>query len=279
MIDCNRIAQDIKNDCKTRLEKIENKDYYLKIIQVAGDEASTAYTKGKKKDCEEIGLKCKHVLLPNDCDYYDVYNEIFSGNIDYNCKGIVLQLPLPEHLKKFEDKLIYEISPTIEVDGFQEDSPFQPCTPKAIMHIIHKEYGSVDGKIVTVVGRGKLVGKPLIKMLDKENATVICCNSHTSKNNLTDICNISDIIITATGHKDTLTYKDFFSNTHMAKCKFVIDAGISRDENGKLCGDCNKELYNYVDKITPVPNGVGLVTRAMLLQNCVEAIEKIEKEI
>lgn len=278
MIDCKRIAQDIKNDCKSRLEKIENKDYYLKIIQVAGDEASTAYTKGKKKDCEEIGLKCEHVLLPNDCDYYDVYNEIFSGNIDYNCKGIVLQLPLPEHLKKFEDELIYEISPTIEVDGFQEDSPFKPCTPKAIMHIIHKEYGSVDGKVVTVVGRGKLVGKPLIKMLDEENATVICCNSHTIDTMLATFVADSDVVVTATGEPSLISRSLFDKIGHIPYNNFIIDAGISRNKNGKLCGDCDRWLYDYVDKITPVPNGVGLVTRAMLLQNCVEAIEKIEKE-
>lgn len=282
MINCKQIAQEIKDGCKQRLAKIENRDYYLKIIQVEGDIASNAYTKGKKKDCEEIGLKCEHVLLPSNSDYYDVCAAIDDGNYDDNCAGIILQLPLPEHLKKFETKLTLEINIDKDVDGFIEKSQtcigsdFQPCTPKAIMHIIHKEYGSIDGKVVTVVGRGKLVGRPLIKMLDEENATVICCNSHTDKRNLRALCNISNIIVTATGHKDTLTADTFLSSLHMTRGKFIVDAGITRDKNGKLCGDCNKELYGYIDKITPVPNGVGLVTRAMLMQNCVEAIERIE---
>ncbi len=273
MIDCKKIAQDIKDDCKKRLAKIENKDYYLKIIQVEGDEASNAYTKGKKKDCEEIGLKCKHVLLPNKSKWYHVDGSIVESGIDDNCIGIILQLPLPTYLKEHESYLLQQIPKHKDVDGFKEDSPFQPCTPKAIMHIIHKEYGSVDGKVVTVVGRGKLVGRPLIKMLDKENATVICCNSHTTKENLEKILNNSDVVITATGQPNTIL-KDMVTNKNIV----IIDTGITKDENGKLCGDCDKELYNYMDKITSVPKGVGLVTRAMLMQNCVEAIENIEKE-
>ncbi len=271
MIGCKRIAQKIKYYCKKRLAEIDNKDYYLKIIQVEGDEASNAYTRGKKKDCEEIGLKCEHILLPNDSETFDIYQEIENAEKDKNCIGIILQLPLPKHLQENEDWLVNQISNQNDVDGFKENSPFQPCTPKAIMHIIHEEYGSVDGKVVTVIGRGKLVGKPLIKMLDEENATVICCNSHTSKKDLEKLIWDSDIVVTATG-KENLISADMM----IKKDILVIDAGISRDENGKLCGDCNKELYKYVDRITPVPNGVGLVTRAMLMQNCVEAIEMRE---
>lgn len=273
MIDCKKIAQDIKNDCKERLANLKGKDYYLKIVQVEGDLASNAYTKGKKKDCEEIGLGCFHDLLPNDVKIEDVVWAIDRGNKDRNCVGIILQLPLPEHLKNVTDGLTMCIAKEKDVDGFIEHSPFDPCTPAGIIHIAKKQLGSLDGKVVTVVGRGKLVGAPLVKLLNKENATIIHCNSRTPKDALKKACAMSDIVVTATGSVNTISENMIYA---IQDKTVIIDAGINRDENGKMCGDCNPYIYGIHDNITPVPGGVGLLTRAMLMHNCVVAAERLE---
>lgn len=276
MIDCKKIAQDIKNDCKERLIALKGKDYYLKIIQVEGDMASNAYTKGKKKDCEEVGLGCEHVLLSNDCSAIDVEAEILKGNIDSLCAGIILQLPLPQHLRQYEEHLVNCIDPQKDVDGFIEESPFDPCTPAGIIHIAKEQLGSLSGKVVTVVGRGKLVGAPLVKLLNKENATIIQCNSRTPRLALNKACAMSDVIVTATGCVNTISNESLYAISD--KC-VIIDAGINRDENGKMCGDVDPFAYKIHDNITPVPGGVGLLTRAMLMRNCVEATERLENSI
>lgn len=273
MIDCKKIAQDIKNDCKERLAALKGKDYYLKIIQVEGDLASNAYTKGKKKDCEEIGLDCFHDLLPNDASIEDVAWAIDRGNKDKNCIGIILQLPLPEHLKNVTDALTMCIEKSKDVDGFNEYSPFDPCTPAGIIHVAKQQLGSLEGKVVTVIGRGKLVGTPLVKMLNKENATIIQCNSRTPKYALSKALAMSDVIVTATGSINTISEDLIIAVPDRA---VVIDAGINRDENGKMCGDVAPFAYKIHDKITPVPGGVGLMTRAMLMHNCVTAAERLE---
>ena len=270
MIDCRKIAQEIKDKCKEEMKAL-NPKFYLKIIQVEGDAASNAYTKGKKKDCEEIGLGCKHVLLPNDCCVGDVRNEIDKGNTDNLCVGIILQLPLPQHLKEHEEHLVSCINPAKDVDGFIEESPFEPCTPAGIIHIAKEQIGSLSGKVVTVVGRGKLVGAPLVKMFNKENATIIQCNSRTTKTALMKACAMSDVIVTATGCINTISDDELYLIRD--EC-VIIDAGINRDENGKMCGDCDPYIYKIHDKITPVPGGVGLITRAMLMKNCVDAAKR-----
>ena len=273
MIDCKKIAQDIKNDCKERLTNLKGKDYYLKIIQVEGDLASNAYTKGKKKDCEEIGLGCFHDLLPNDASAFDIKLAIDRGNDDKNCVGVILQLPLPEHLKERTEELTWRISQQKDVDGFVRYSRFDPCTPAGIIHVAKQQLGSLEGKVVTVVGRGKLVGAPLVKMLNKENATIIQCNSRTPRYALRKACAMSDVIVTATGSINTIS-TDIMSA--VSDDTIIIDAGINRDEDGKMCGDCASYIYKIHDKITPVPGGVGLMTRAMLMHNCVTAAERLE---
>lgn len=273
MIDCKKIAQDIKNDCQERLAALKGKDYYLKIIQVEGDMASNAYTKGKKKDCEEIGLDCFHDLLPNDASIEDVAWAIDRGNKDNNCIGIILQLPLPEYLKSVTDALTMCIEKSKDVDGFNEYSPFDPCTPAGIIHIAKLQLGSLSGKVVTVVGRGKLVGTPLVKLLNKENATIIQCNSRTPKEALRKACAMSNVIVTATGSINTISEDVLYAIRD--EC-VIIDAGINRDKNGKMCGDVTPFAYKIHDKITPVPGGVGLMTRAILMQNCVVSAERLE---
>ena len=274
MIDCRKIAQDIKDDCKERLANLNGKDYYLKIIQVEGDLASNAYTTGKKKDCEEIGLGYVHDLLPNDTTLADIALSIDQGNKDDNCVGVILQLPLPEHFKSVTEGLTMCIAPKKDVDGFVPYSQFDPCTPAGIIHIAKEQLGSLSGKVVTVIGRGKLVGAPLVQMLNKENATIIQCNSRTPKNALKRACAMSDVIVTATGCINTISDDEL--SVIRDEC-VIIDAGINRDENGKMCGDCDPYIYKVHDKITPVPGGVGLLTRAMLMQNCVRAAERMEQ--
>lgn len=267
-VNCKPFAEAIKQDCRDRLAKLPRKPYLL-IIQVAGDAASDAYTKGKKKDCREVGIGCVHELLPNNASLKDVHDVIEWGNRYEDCVGIILQLPLPEHLAPYKDYLLSCIWPNKDVDGFSNKSPFDPCTPAGIIYIIKKWLGVKDlsDKIVLVVGRGKLVGAPIYKLLNKENATIIQANSRTSKKTLRELCDVADIIVTATGKPDTLTewHVDGFAG-------LIVDAGITRGEDGKLCGDVNKELYDDASvHITPVPGGVGLMTRAMLMRNCVDS--------
>lgn len=273
MIDCKKIAQEIKEQCKEELKSL-HPNLYLKIIQVEGDLASKAYTKGKIKDCEEIGLGCKHILLPNNCSVADVRDEISKGNVDNLCVGIILQLPLPQHLKQHEEHLVNCINPAKDVDGFIEESSFDPCTPAGIIHIAKEQLGSLDGKVVMVIGRGKLVGAPLVKLLNKENATIIHCNSHTDKQFINTMGQFVDVIVTATGCINTL--HEAIHNSIFLSEPVIIDAGINKDKDGKLCGDCSKGIYQYLDTITPVPGGVGLITRAMLMKNCIEAAKRKE---
>lgn len=271
MIDCKKLAQEVKDSGKQKLAGI-TEPYYLKIIQVEGDPASDAYTRGKKKDCVEIGLQYRHVILPKKCDMVDVLLEITKGNIDRHCIGIILQLPLPEHLREYQELFTTTIAKEKDVDGFREDSLFYPCTPLGIIHILHTlKNRNLSGLKCVVVGRGKLVGLPTFQMLNEENATVTLCNSHTPPEVLKRECLYADVVITATGVPNLIT-KDYVRPETI-----VIDAGINRDENGKMCGDCSKDLYGFVENITTVPGGVGLMTRAALMRNCVMAI--MEKEI
>jgi len=267
MIDCRKIAQDIKDECKKKLSALPNENY-LNIIQVSGDAASDAYTKGKKKDCEEVGLKCVHTLLPRETTCYDtIKGQIQRSNADDNCIGIILQLPLPDELRWCESILVSMIHPSKDVDGFLPNSQFKSCTPAAIIHIAKTVLGDLTGKTVTVVGRGKLVGAPLVKLLNEENATIIQCHSKTREDDLEFFCNIADVVVTAVGKPGLLSY----DHLHSQRDGVIIDAAICRDENGKLCGDIDKAAYEEIENITTVPGGVGLVTRAMLIYNCTQA--------
>lgn len=272
-IDCKNMASAIKNECREYLSGLQ-KNYYLKIIQVEGDDASNAYTKGKKKDCEEIGLNCEHVLLPNNVTPISVYNEIMRGNDDDECCGIILQLPLPDHLKPREEFLIDCILPELDVDGFTKESPFYPCTPAGVIHVIEQMTGNTDFSELTVmvIGRGKLVGAPLFKMLNNKNATVIQAHSKTTPEQYKKLLNVADVIVTATGHYGTLNL-----DNKPDKDTIIIDCGISTDYHGKLCGDCDKVLYLLHDNITHTPGGMGLITRAMLMKNCVTSIKKFKE--
>ena len=247
-----KVKEDVKNNCYSNRS--------LLIIQVDDDAASNAYIKGKIADCAEIGF---------DCTLYKVSGPHKSHSIKkilstVNYSGIILQEPCG--LKDSDKKEILDmIYPSQDVDGFKKDSKHTPCTPAGIMHIIAEVIGKggLRGKVVAVVGRGELVGKPLVPMLIEEGATVISCNSKTP--DLGQMTRMADIVIGATGVPGLIT-RDMLKDGAI-----VIDAGISFVD-GKLHGDCDKALYDDENVwVTTVPGGVGLMTRAMLMKNISEA--------
>lgn len=232
----------------------------LLIIQIGDNPASNSYVKGKIKDCEEVGIKCK--LEKHDEDWFyqnGNLSELQETILKYD--GVIVQLPIENLLLKQE---IYDmITPLQDVDGLIYDI-HKPCTPLGIMRLIQNHL-KIDliGKVVTVLGKGELVGKPLISMLMEEGATVISCNSKTK--NLKKWTQAADIVIGATGVAGIITDDMISDNT------IIIDAGIAFIE-GKMCGDCNKDLYERERvKVTSVPGGVGLLTRLSLLENVVDA--------
>lgn len=253
-IDCKKYADEILD----RVRKTQDKKT-LMILTVGHDTASESYVRGKIKDCERCGVPYSHIQMEDDETaktlllYY-----IWQGNDNPDVGGIIVQLPLPVWANPAD--YVFEISPEKDVDGFRSDSLFLPCTPEGILYLLKSEIGeNLAGKTALIVGKGKLVGKPLIDILLNEGCTVTIAHSRTT--NLPELLKHYDIVITATGKAGLIDLRE-------TEAEIVIDAGISRDENGKLCGDCFG--HDYTDtgmKVTPVPGGVVLMTRAMLLSH------------
>lgn len=261
MINCKQIAANRKNALKKRVSALKNKPT-LAVIQVGSDAASNSYIKGKKADCEEVGINILHYQFEEDRDEVDILCLIGMLNNDESVNGIIVQLPLPNSMNK--DKILNTISDNKDVDGFKHNSQFIPCTPMGVMSILDAIGASVDGKLCCVVGRGE-VGKPMVDLLTKHNATVVWCNSHTNEYMFEQLICLSDITIAATGKAGLIK--------NVPYGKTVIDVGITRGEDGKLYGDVDKNNYSDNALITPVPGGVGLMTRVSLLENVVHAAE------
>lgn len=255
-IDCESLANEILD----KVRAVPNKKK-LVIITVGNDPASASYVKGKKKDCDRCGIEYIHEVFDEDATPTDVANMIAKYNDMDSVGGIILQLPTPFD-KAIEDGLTYCISSEKDVDGFRFGSPFKPCTPEGIIHILKKEYGNLEGANVLLIGRGKLVGKPLIDLLMDENCTLTIAHSK-SKNILQLLFGNYDIIITAINSVHSI---DMF----YCHSKIVVDAGIGYHD-GHLCGNCYNYSYDSIYKITPVPKGVGLLTRAMLMAHIAKA--------
>lgn len=248
-IDCKKYAQEILDEVKAVPDKKK-----LVIISVGHNAASESYVKGKIKDCEYCGIPYEHVRAVDDTLAWHIY----EANEDPDVSGIIVQLPLPKGMdeKYYTDMVMI----TKDVDGFRDNSPFKPCTPEGVMHVLKKELGDLTGKTALVIGRGKLVGEPIAKMLIDADCTVTVAHSKT-KNLDMELAWHHDIIISAVG-------KPNFIDLQHCNADIVIDVGVNRNENGKLCGDC----YNFNDtgdglKVTPVPGGIGLMTRAMLMKH------------
>ena len=248
MIDCKKYADEI-------LDGITGKGW-LAVISVGNDPASMSYIKGKRRDCERVGFKFSHYPFPEEANVESIVYTINLLNNNPEVTGIIVQLPLPAHLDA--EAICNCVAPEKDVDGFVPNSPYKPCTPEGIVHILRKELGALTGRHAVIIGRGKLVGKPLQQMLLAENMTVSICHSKSCKGDIYALTSNADAVIVAVGKPKALGF-GFLRDDCV-----VIDCGVNRDENGKLCGDigyCNSE------RRTPVPGGVGLLTRAMLMKH------------
>ena len=267
MVACKDYAQFVKNKLKTKIKGMEKKPV-LAIIQVGDNQASNSYVKGKIKDCEEVGIRCIVSKLDKAIEEHELLYRIELTTCVAD--GIIVQLPLPKHINVEHVK--NAIPKEKDVDGFRQDSKFDCCTPKGIIDWLYFNGYDVCGKNVVVLGRSEIVGKPLVNMLIDRGATVTCCNSRTDYGYETQITNNdADVIVSAIGKAKFLDWADIGSD-----CEIVIDVGINRDDAGKLCGDVNRESVEKLRSdtyVTPVPGGVGLLTRVSLLKNVVEAHE------
>lgn len=257
-INCEKYAQEILDEAKK-----QKYDKYFAIVSVGNDTASQSYIKGKIKDCEYCGITYLHKRFSEDTPQIEVMNALYQMQSNRDISSIILQMPIPKDYN--ERELIHTIPYWKDVDGFRQDSKFKPCTPEGIVYLLKKELGDLTGKTALIIGRGKLVGKPLFDMLLEENCTITMAHSKT-KDLEQLLKNRFDIIVCAVG-------KPKFLNLQLCNAKIVVDVGVNRDENGKLCGDCYN-FSEYVDEgmlVTPVPKGIGLMTRAMLIRHIQEA--------
>ena len=252
-------------------------DIGLAVVIVGDDPASRVYVNNKKKACEFCGIKSYEYALPQDTTEAELLELIDTLNGDAKVNGILVQLPLPKQLD--EKTIIEHISPVKDVDAFHESNvgrimignyAFLPCTPAGCMELIHSTGVDVSGKECVVIGRSNIVGKPMAMLLLHENGTVTVCHSRTK--NLAEVCSRDDILIAAVGRANFVT-ADMVKDGAV-----VIDVGINRLENGKLCGDVKfDEVSEKAGYITPVPGGVGPMTIAMLMKNTVMA-KRIQSE-
>lgn len=275
IIDGKKISQELKDELKEKVAayKAQGTEITLAVIQVGNDKASSVYVGNKKKACEYIGINSLAYELEESTTQEELLNLIKELNGRSDVNGILVQLPLPEHID--EDKVIETIDAKKDVDGFHPMSVgalsigkkgFISCTPYGIIELLKRSNIDIDGKECVVIGRSNIVGKPMSMLLLRENATVTVAHSHTK--NLKEVAKRADILIVAIGKPQ------FINSEYVKDGAVVIDVGIHRDENNKLCGDVDYEdVFPHVSAITPVPGGVGPMTIAMLMKNCVNAVE------
>ena len=269
-IDGKMISTQVKDECKERVKR-EGLDVTLAVIQVGNDPASTVYVGNKKKACEYIGIHSLSYELPEETTEKELLELVERLNGDANVHGILVQLPLPAHID--EDKVIQTISPKKDVDGFHPQSVgalsigqpgFVSCTPAGIIQLLKRSGVEIEGKECVIVGRSNIVGKPMALLMLRENATVTVCHSRTK--NLKEVTRRADILIVAIGKPK------FITKEYVKEGAVVIDVGIHRNAENKLCGDVDfDDVEPICSAITPVPGGVGPMTIAMLMNNCVEA--------
>ena len=273
IINGKEVANHIKQQIKEEIEN-NNLEITLAVILVGDDPASKVYVNNKQKACEEVGIKSLTYKLPENISENDLLTTIDSLNELDDVDGILVQLPLPNHIN--ENTVIHRIAPKKDVDGFsavnvgklwQGDYDFVSCTPAGIIELL--DYYNIDirGKHCVIVGRSNIVGKPMAALMLECDATVTICHSKTQ--NISDITSQADILIAAVGKSKFIT-SDMVKNDAI-----VVDVGINRDENGKLCGDVDFDnVKDKVSYITPVPGGCGPMTIAMLMKNTLIAAKK-----
>ena len=270
------VADKIKDEVKARVAALNanGKTVTLAVIQVGDDPASAVYVRNKEKACEYCGIESRLIRVENYVPQESIVALIEMLNANEDIDGILVQLPLPKHID--ESVVLRAIAPEKDVDGFHPvnvgklmlgEDTFVPCTAKGIIRLLDYYDIPIEGKDCVVVGRSNIVGKPVAMELMKRNGTVTMCHSKTDE--LQDHCNRADILICAIGKPN------YFDWTFVHANAVVIDVGIHRLEDGSMCGDVDFDIVkNWAKAITPVPGGIGAMTVAMLMENCVEAAEK-----
>ena len=275
IIDGKKVSQEITDEVTKRVSALKEKgrEVTLAVIQVGNDPASTVYVGNKKKACEYTGIRSLAYEIPEETTEKELLELVGSLNEREDVDGILVQLPLPGHIN--EDKVIQAINPDKDVDGFHPQSVgalsigqpgFVSCTPAGIIELLKRYNIQIDGRECVVIGRSNIVGKPMAMLLLRENGTVTMCHSHTA--DLKEVTKRADILVVAIGKAK------FITADYIKEGAAVIDVGMDRDENGKLCGDV--DFGSAVEKagaITPVPGGAGPMTIAMLMNNCVYSAE------
>ena len=274
IIDGKKISQEIKDELKQRVGELKQQgtEIALAVIQVGDDPASSVYVRNKKNACAYIGINSLSYELPEETTEEELLELIHKLNQDEKVNGILVQLPVPKQIN--EEKIIQEIDPKKDVDGFHVQNVgalcvgskgYISCTPYGVIELLKRSGIAIEGKNCVVLGRSNIVGKPMSLLLLRENGTVTICHSKTQ--NLKEITRQADILVVAIGKPK------FVDETFVKDGAVVIDVGIHRNEENKLCGDVDFErVAPHTSAITPVPGGVGPMTIAMLMKNCVNSI-------
>ena len=274
IIDGKKISDEIKAEVRQRTEALKEKgiEVTLAVIQVGSNPASSVYVRNKKKACEAVGIRSISYEIPEETTESELLELITELNNRKDVNGILLQLPLPAHIN--EDKMLLAITPEKDVDGFHPMNMgalcvgkpgFISCTPAGIIELLKRSGITIAGKECVIIGRSNIVGKPMAHLLLAENATVTVAHSKTI--DLKAVASRADILIVAVGRPKMITAE------YVKEGAVVIDVGINRNSENKLCGDVDFEsVAPKCSAITPVPGGVGPMTIAMLMKNCVQAV-------
>lgn len=276
IIDGKKISQEIKDELKEQAARMKEEGLQrcLAVIQVGNDPASAVYVNNKKKACEYVGISSLAYELPEETTEAELLELIEELNAREDVDGILVQLPLPATID--EDKVLLAIAPEKDVDGFHPVNVgnlsigrpgFVSCTPAGIIQLLKRSGIEIEGRECVVLGRSNIVGKPMSMLLLRENATVTVCHSRTR--NLKEITKRADILVVAVGKPKLV------DASYVKEGAVVIDVGIHRNENNKLCGDVDFDsVAPHCSAITPVPGGVGPMTIAMLMNNCVNGVRQ-----
>ena len=280
IIDGKLISKQIKDELRDEVQKLKEagRTACLAVIQVGQDPASSVYVNNKKKACAYIGIGSRSYELPEETSEEALVALVEELNEDPEVNGILVQLPLPKQID--EDRIIRTISPDKDVDGFHPvsvgrlwigEKGFLSCTPAGVIQLLRRSNIEIEGKECVIIGRSNIVGKPMAALLLRENATVTVAHSKTK--DLKEITRRADILIVAIGKAR------FITKEYVKEGAVVIDVGMHRDEQNHLCGDvAYEDVARIASAITPVPGGVGPMTIAMLMNNCVETIRGREEE-
>ncbi len=276
IIDGKKISAEIKEELKEKTAQLKRQGITvgLAVVRVGEDPASKVYVRNKEKACEYVGIQTKTIVLPEETTEEELLKLVEELNHDDAINGILVQLPLPKQIN--ESTILLAIDPKKDVDGFHPvsvgkmvigEKTFLPCTPAGIIEMLKRSGIEIAGRECVVIGRSNIVGKPMALLLLRENGTVTI--THSKTRNLKETAKRADILISAIGKAKFITAE------YVKEGAVVIDVGMNRDQEGKLCGDVDYESVSKIaSAITPVPGGVGPMTVTMLLVNCIRSVEE-----